>query len=123
MVILAAANALPVVLLLLAGWRYREEAISGASGRRRTVLVPAFIACATNHAVLVGFLIHGRLIQSGSVVSADLDRLYPVAPMLGAGLMGAVLGLFGRGASRWLVVAAGLLVALLWYLAVMAASL
>jgi hypothetical protein len=121
MVLLIAINALPLLLLGLAWWQYREEAPLLSRGRRKLFVV-SLVVIGMSAALLLVFLVHGRLIVSGAVGSTDVARMYPVLLMLTAGLAGAVLAGFGRRVSRVLLVLSGLLLAVLWYFAGMAAS-
>lgn len=116
-----ALNALPSITLVVAYVLYRRDA-RALSPRRRVVCACAFVATAVSCAVLLGFLIHVRLIGTGLLKPVDVDRSYPVLTMLVLALLGAILAVFGRGMSRWLLAITGLLVLVLWYLAAMAAS-
>lgn len=86
------------------------------------LFVLGLIANAVSAVVLLTFLVHGILIQSSTTKGVDLDRAYPVLWMLGVGLVSTVLAGFGRRASRLLLMGDGLLVAVLWYFAALAAS-
>lgn len=119
--LLIAVNTLPLFLLALTWWQSRKEAPSLPSGRQKLFLI-SFVVIGISAAVLLVFLVHGRLIASGATSRADVDREYPVLLMLSASLAGAVLAGFGRRASRVLLILNGLFVALLWYFAGMAAS-
>ena len=119
--LLIAINALPLLLLGVAWWQYRKEG-SSLVGWRKRLFILGLIANAVSAAVLLIFLVHGILIQSYATKGVDLDRAYPVLWMLAVGLVSTILAGFGRRASRLLLMGDGLLVAVLWYFAALAAS-
>ena len=114
MLLLIAINALPLLVVGLGWRRYREER-APLSRLRQRVFVSALVANATSAVVLLIFCIHGTLMFSGAVRVAELDRMYPVMEMMGAGVLSAVLAAFGRRAFRRILTGNGLLAALLWY--------
>jgi hypothetical protein len=114
-------NTFPLVLLGGSWWQYRKDRLALA-GWRNILFVIALIASAVSGAVLLSFVVHGRLILSGLVPRIDLDLTYPGLTMLGLGLLSIIFAGFGRRLSRLLLMVDGLLVALLWYFAGMAAS-
>jgi hypothetical protein len=51
-------------------------------------------------------------VDSLLALTQSYTRFYPTS----LGLLGAALGLFGRGSSRWTILSAGILVGFRWYL-------
>jgi hypothetical protein len=113
-------NIVPLLLLGVAWWFYRQEAASLANWRRG-VFVSAFVANVVSAAVLVSFIAQAYITSKGTK-PVDLDRVYPVFFMLGLGLLAAILAVSGRRVSRLVLIGDGLLTAILWYLAAMGAS-
>jgi hypothetical protein len=109
-----------VLLLGLAWWFYRNEGAALVRWRR-SVFVAALVVNALSAAVLLSFLIHGYTAVSRAKV-VDLDRSYPVLSMLALGILAAALAGSGRRVSRLILIVDGLLTAVLWYLAGLAAS-
>ncbi len=109
-----------LVLLVAAGVRFRGEGQILTVMRRWMFLLGA-AGCAVSTAVLLVFLLHAYRVAHGST-PVDLDRLYPVFWMLGLGVLAVVLALFGRRLSRLLLLGAGLLAVVTWYLAGLAVS-
>jgi hypothetical protein len=120
MLLITVVNLFPLLLLGLAWWFYRNEGAALARWRRNVFLV-ALIANAVSAAVLLSFAAQTYVASKG-VKPVDLDRAYPVLSMLGIGLLAAVLAVAGRRVSRLVLIADGLLTAVLWYLAAMAGS-
>ena len=118
---LLAINVLPLLLFGLAWWQYRREG-SSLTAWRKVAFLAALVLAAVSTAILLGFLVHGILIQRYATKGVDLDGSYPVLSMLVAGLLSSVLAAFGRKASRVLLIGDGLVIAYLWFLAGMAAS-
>jgi hypothetical protein len=114
-------NTLPLVLFGVSWWQYRKERLA-LPGWRNILFVIALAANALSGAVLLSFVVHGRLILSGVAPRIDLDLTYPGLTMLGVGLVSIIFAGFGRRLARLLLMLDGLLVALLWYFAGMAAS-
>lgn len=108
----------------LSGWAllsFRTERKS-LFGIRKVVFVMGAAANLVSTIALLIFLIMAYKMAHGTMRPMDLDRVYPVFPMLGLGLLAAVLALCGRRVSRVLLLVAGLLAAYLWYLAGLAVS-
>lgn len=120
MLLIAALNIVPLLLLGLALWFYRNEGASLVPWRRKVFGV-ALAANAVSAAVLVSFIVQAYIASKGTK-PVDLDRVYPVFSMLGIGLLAAVLAASGRRVSRLVLIGDGLLTAVLWYLAAMGAS-
>jgi hypothetical protein len=121
MLLMIAINTLPLLLLGVTWWQYRKEG-SELSVWRKRLFVLALIANAISAAVLLGFLIHGQMVISGSSKAIDIGRAYPVLSMFGVGILSAILACFGRRASRLLLIGDGLLVVLLGYVAALSYS-
>jgi hypothetical protein len=111
---------LPLPLLWPIWQLYRRDR-SALVGWRRLLFLAGMVVNAVSAAVLVVFTIHAYLISAGAK-PVDLDWIYPVFSMLGLGLLAAALASCGRGASRVMLVANGVVTAVLWYLVGMAAS-
>jgi hypothetical protein len=121
MLLMIVINTLPLLLLAIAWWQYRKEG-SSLVGWRKKLFILAVIANAVSSAVLLSFIIHGRVVIANATKGVDLDRAYPVLSMFGVGLVSVILAGFGRRVSRLLLMGDGLLVCLLWYFAALAAS-
>ncbi len=120
MLLMVLLNAAPLALFILAWWLYRKES-SSLTTWRRGAFVAALVANAVSAAVLLSFSVQASMAAKGSK-PVDLDRAYPVFSMLGVGLLAAILAISGKRVSRLVLVVDGLLTAVLWYLAAMAAS-
>jgi hypothetical protein len=120
MLLIILLNIVPLLLLGLAWWFYRNEGAS-LTKWRRGVFVSAFVANAVSAAVLLSFIAQAYIASKGTK-PVDLDRAYPVFSMLGIGLLAAILAVSGRRVSRLVLIGDGLLTAVLWYLAAMGAS-
>src|SRR5277367_5770033 len=112
--LLMIGTVIPLALLGLAWWFYRNEGASLMTWRR-AVFVAAFVSNAVSGAVLISFTIQA-LIASRGTTPVDLDRMYPVLTMLGLGLLAAMLAVSGRRVSRLVLIGDGLLTTVLWYL-------
>lgn len=112
-----------VSALLLSGTAlllFKKEGIS-LLRFRRVLFGVGVLANVGSIVVLFVFLAEAYKAAHGTT-PVDLDRIYPVFWMLGLGGLAVVLAFFGRRFSRVLLLAAGLLTACSWYLAVLAAS-
>ncbi len=118
--LLIVLNFVPLLLLGLTWWFYRNESTSLVSWRR-TAFVAALISNAVSGALLISFTIHALVVSRGTT-PVDLDRMYPVLTMLGLGLLAAMLAISGRRVSRLVLISDGLLTAVLWYVVGLAAS-
>lgn len=120
MLLMTLLYTVPLLLLGLAWWFYRSEGAALVNWRRG-VFVTALAANAVSAAVLLSFIAQAYIASKGTK-PVDLDRAYPVLSMLGVGLLAAILAVSGRRVSRLVLIGDGLLTAVLWYLAGMAAS-
>lgn len=102
-------------------WRLYRRERGALAGWRRSLFRAAIIVNAVSAVVLATFTIHAYLISAG-VKPVDLDWVYPVFSMFGLGLLAAVLASSGRGVSRAMLVANGIVTAVFWYFVAMAAS-
>jgi len=118
--LMIALNVLPLLLLGLAWWLYRNEGKSLVRGRK-VAFVVALIANAVSAVVLLSFTVQAYVGSRGQR-PVDLDRIYPVMSMLAIGALAAVLAICGRRASRLVLISDGILTAVLWYLAGLAVS-
>jgi hypothetical protein len=59
---------------------------------------------------------------TGHSKAGDLTGSYPVLTMWGLGTAGLILAFFGTGAVRWLLAINSVLLFVMWYLGMMAAS-
>ena len=118
--LLLTASIFPL-LGVLAAWRFSVRAGPGRVRWRRTLFTTGLLVTALSASVLLVFVIHCYVAAHGTT-PRDLDRVYPVLSMLGLAFVGATLASFGKGASRVVLSASGLLAAVLWYLAGLAAS-
>lgn len=120
MIVLIGENLLPLLMLGSAVWLYRGER-GGLVRWRRNVFVLALIASATSAVGLLTYAVLWYMIFSGER-SVDLFRVYPQGSMLIVGVLAAGLAVSGRRISRVILIANGILTAVLWYIATMATS-
>jgi peptidoglycan/LPS O-acetylase OafA/YrhL len=109
-----------LLLLAAAGVCFRGESKT-LTDVRRVLFLLGVAGCAVSAVVLLVFLLHAYRAAHGTT-PVDLDRLYPVFWMLGLGALAALLAFFGRRLSRLLLLGAGLLAVITWYLAALAVS-
>jgi|HubBroStandDraft_6_1064221.scaffolds.fasta_scaffold2348380_1 hypothetical protein len=117
MLLVIALNTLPLVALAIACWFYRSES-GGLVPWKRSVFIGGIAANAISALVLASFVLRGTL---GSK-PIDLDRVFPVFSMFGLAILAAILASSGRRISRRLLIGNGILTAILWYVAALAAS-
>jgi uncharacterized membrane protein len=113
-------DTLPILMLGVAFWFYRSEHV-GLVRWRRTLFAGGLAANVISASVLVSFVIKAWAIQSNKQ-PADLDRMFPVLSMFGLALLATVLAFSGRSVSRLMHMGNGILSAILWYIAGLAAS-
>ena len=89
--------------------------------RSRKILFLAGAGNALSAIALLSFLVHAYIAAHGTT-PVDLDRVYPVLWMFALGVLATILALFGKRLSRLCLFAGGLLTAVSWYLAALAAS-
>jgi|HubBroStandDraft_5_1064220.scaffolds.fasta_scaffold12141_2 hypothetical protein len=111
---------LPLLLVYLSWWLYRNESVNLA-GWRKGLFLTGIAANAVSAAVLISFTIHAYVASKGTK-PVDLDRLYPVFSMFGLALLTAGLTSSGKRVSRLIFLGTGLFTAVLWYFVALAAS-
>jgi|NGEPerStandDraft_6_1074524.scaffolds.fasta_scaffold01867_9 hypothetical protein len=110
---------LPIPLWM--AWRFFRKEGDALARYRKVLFLTGIVANAVSAAVLLSFNIHAYVASHGTT-PVDLDRIYPVLSMLGLGLLSSLLAFSGRGVFRLILVGTGLLTAVLWYFAALAAS-
>jgi hypothetical protein len=113
---LLALNAIPILLVGVAWWTQRKDGKTMPKWRR-FLFMAALVANTVSSIALLGFLLG----TFSGALGAQASGLILMA-MLGVGLIGFVLAVFGKRISRLLLVGNGLLVVVFWYLAGMATS-
>lgn len=120
MIVLIGENLIPLLLLGLAVWFYRNERKDLIRWRRNAFAV-ALIANAVSAVALLTYAVLAGVISRGTH-PVDLFRVYPIGSMLIVDLLAAGLAASGRRVSRVILIGNGILTAVLWYIAAMATS-
>ena len=113
-----AINSLPCLLAAVTWWTQRNDR-GKLPNWRRAIFVVALVANTTSSAWLLAFLLH-TFSESHIAEAAFAGTVF--FSMLAMGLISAALAVFGRRASRLLLVVNGLLLTSLWYMAGLASS-
>jgi len=118
MFLILGLNVLPCVLTIMIWFAGRKEMVTLPKGRS-VVFICGLVATLVSSAFLIVFVVR-EMIRGGA--GSSIAGAYLFFSMFGLGLLGAVLALSGTRISRPLLVANGVFVAALWYMAVMASS-
>ncbi len=110
--VLMVFSVMPLLLVGLSGWVYRNER-EDAGSRRRILFVGGLIANAVSGAVMLSFTVQAYRAWHGAV-SVDLDGMYPVFSMFCLGLLASCLACFGRRAFKLILFCDGVLTVGLW---------
>jgi len=119
MFLILGLNVLPCVLTIMIWFAGRKEMVTLPKGRS-VVFICGLVATLVSSAFLIVFVV--REMIRGHGAGSSIAGAYLFFSMFGLGLLGAVLALSGTRISRPLLVANGVFVAALWYMAVMASS-
>lgn len=122
-VVLALTLIAVCVSLVAAWWRFELAGSAGLLRARRFLFRCGLIGSTASLLLVLAFTMHALLIKHDLARPVDLDRLYPVLTFLVISFVAAVCGAFGRGTARFLLMASGLVLTILWYLLGLAVSL
>lgn len=111
-------NSLPLVIALVVWFVYWRHKPLLPTWRLRLLLAGMTLSVISSGA-LAAFWVQAMTTHPKG---GDLAGSYPVLTMWALGVVGLLLALFGTGAVRWLLAANGVLLLLMWYLGMMAAS-
>jgi hypothetical protein len=110
---LLAINALPCVLSgVIISWTQRRDC-GRSTGWRRAIFMTALVVNAVSSVSLLVFI---ALLVFGEGCLRPFGGVGLFLWMIGLGLLSAGIAAFGRGFSRGLLIANGVLVALQWWL-------
>ena len=102
--------------LIFAWWRFRRGANLTLSRWRRVVLGCGLVGNTASLAVLLSFLVLTLLVKHGMSRYAHLLWAFSFLFWIALSLGTVPCGAFGRGISRFLVMANGVVLAFLWYM-------